>query len=102
MPSPRASGSATVSQITRRQFVCFSALATGALALPGCAAYSRARSNSPNEKLNVAVIGAGGKGASDTDSVAELGENIVGLCDADDDTLGKRCEKYPLAKRYRD
>lgn len=57
-------------------------------------------SKSANEKLNIAVIGAGGKGASDTDGCA--GENIVALCDVDEKTAGKTFEKYPNAQRFQD
>ena len=38
---------------------------------------------SPNEKLNVASIGAGGKASSDIRACAAT-ENIVALCDVDD------------------
>jgi hypothetical protein len=68
--------------------------------IPAGAAAVRARS--PNEKLNIAVIGAGGKGAGDTDEVAELGENIYALCDVDEATLKSRAQKYPQAKLFRD
>lgn len=37
---------------------------------------------SPNDKLNIACIGVGGKGTSDIESVSS--ENIVALCDVDD------------------
>src|SRR5581483_11282385 len=60
----------------------------------------RAESKSPNEKLNVAVIGCGGKGSSDTDGCAS--ENIVALCDVDETRAGKTFEKYPDAARYQD
>ncbi len=52
--------------------------------------------------LNVAVVGAGGKGTSDTDAVARLGENIVGLCDVDQSSLLGQARKYPKAKVFRD
>ena len=67
------------SGITRRQFIYASALAAGATALTGCTA-PRRRRLSANEKLNIGVIGSGGKGASDTDCCA--GENIVALYEA--------------------
>jgi predicted dehydrogenase len=69
------------------------------IAVPAYAA-SQPRRVSANEKLNIAVIGAGGKGASDTDSVAS--ENIVGLCDVDQNTLDSRAKKYPNAKLFKD
>ena len=70
--------------------------------VPLPAGAARARYKSPNEKLNIAVIGSGGKGAGDTDHCAELGENIVALCDVDEDTLNARRQKYPQAKLFRD
>jgi predicted dehydrogenase len=57
-------------------------------------------SRSPNEKLNIACIGIGGQGASDTDQVST--ENIVALCDVDDAYAAKTFNKYPKAKRYKD
>ena len=63
---------------------------------------ARARYRSPNEKLSIAVIGAGGKGAGDTDHCAELGENIVALCDVDENTLNGRKQTYSQAKLFRD
>ena len=70
--------------------------------VPLPAGAARARYKSPNEKLNIAVIGSGGKGAGDTDHCAELGENIVALCDVDEDTLNARRQKYPQAILFRD
>jgi len=60
-------------------------------------------SNSPNEKLNIACIGVGGKGDSDSDQAANYG-NIVAICDVDENTLNKRAEKeaFKNAKRYSD
>ena len=47
--------------LNRRQFIYTSALAASALAAGGCV-IPRARLKSPNEKLNIGAIGAGGKG----------------------------------------
>ena len=54
-----------------------------------------------NEKLNIAVIGAGGRGASDTSEVART-ENIVALCDVSETNLNKAAQKYPQARKYVD
>jgi predicted dehydrogenase len=56
-----------------------------------------------NDKLNFACIGVGGKGSSDADHVAQLG-NIVAICDVDEDTLGKKKkqEAFEKAKVYYD
>ena len=88
-------------QISRRRFLYSSALgAAGAILLPGCITTPNPRFKSPNEKLNIGVIGAGGKGESDTDSCAS--ENIVALCDIDGNTLARRGQKYPGAERFAD
>ena len=81
---------------TRRQFLYTTAIA-GAAAFSGYAA-TRPRRISANDKLNIGVVGAGGKGSSDTDHCA--GENIVALCDVDTKTLESRKGKYPNAKTY--
>ena len=85
-------------QVSRRQFLYTSSVAaTGAILLPGCATTPNVRYKSANEKLNIAVIGAGGKGSSDTDSCAS--ENIVALCDVDSTVLDARGAKYSKAQK---
>lgn len=83
-------------QISRRYFMMGSAAAVGAVA----ARRAKARTVSLNEKLNIAGIGVGGKGANDMDNVS--GENIVALCDVDEAHAAKCFNKYPKAKKYRD
>jgi predicted dehydrogenase len=55
---------------------------------------------SPNEKLNVAGIGAGGRGADDIDGVKS--ENIYALCDVDEKQAGGTFRRFPKAKVYYD
>jgi len=90
------------SPITRRHFLGQSVIVTTGLSFAAAMSTraASARKVSPNEKLNIAVIGAGGKGSSDTDSVAS--ENIVALCDIDDNTLKARGAKYGGAKLFND
>ncbi len=57
-------------------------------------------SASPNEKLNIAIIGPGGKGTSNLAGVA--GENIVAFAEVDDVRGGPSMAKFPMAKRYKD
>ncbi|HPA45077.1 MAG TPA: gfo/Idh/MocA family oxidoreductase, partial [bacterium] len=89
-------------KITRRLFLA----GTAATALAGCATparrpkLSRMGYRSPNEKLNIAGIGVGGKGSSDVDNVSS--ENIVALCDVDWNKASGTFGRYPNAKRYRD
>ncbi|MGY8769148.1 MAG: Gfo/Idh/MocA family protein, partial [Pirellulales bacterium] len=56
---------------------------------------------SPNERVNIACIGVGGKGSSDTDGAARYGE-IVAICDVDDQRLLQKAKQYPHAKKFHD
>lgn len=87
-------------QINRRQFV------RNATALAGAGLWlsshsKRAQSDSPNERVNVACIGIGGKGSSDTDGAARYGQ-VVALCDIDDQRLKQKANQYPDAKLFHD
>lgn len=53
-----------------------------------------------NDKLNIAIIGCGGKGRSNMDSVAN--QNIVALCDVDANPLAEAAKKHPNAKTFAD
>src|SRR6266581_4745418 len=87
------------SGLTRRQFIYTSTLAASALSLSSFAKPGPRRV-SPNEKLNLASVGVGGKGESDLSCCSE--ENIVALCDVDQRTLDRAHEKYPKANVYKD
>jgi predicted dehydrogenase len=58
------------------------------------------RHTPPSEKLNIAGIGVGGRGAGDLDAVSS--ENIVALCDVDQRRAADAFKRYPKAKKYRD
>jgi predicted dehydrogenase len=83
-------------RVTRRQFVGTALTAAGTVA--GMPAFLRARNL--NSKLNIAMIGAGGRGITNTEGVAS--ENIVVLCDVDTTALEKAGAKHPQAKRFID
>src|SRR5512143_1892317 len=89
--------------LSRRQFLRRTALAAGTatLAFPYVGQVLGA-----NDRINVACIGVGGKGDSDSSDAASCGGNIVALCDVDDGTLDKKAkqfaEKFPQLKRYKD
>jgi predicted dehydrogenase len=78
-------------------------LRTAAVAAGVWTTYGRlnfAQSNSPNEKLNIAAIGVGGRGGDDVNGCAH--ENLVALCDVDEARAAVNFEKFPQAKRYKD
>jgi len=56
--------------------------------------------NSANDKLNIAVIGVGGRGNASIKGVK--GENIVALCDVNEKNLAKAAEQFPKAETYTD
>ena len=54
----------------------------------------------PSEKLNIAAIGAGGRGRADLNQLDT--ENIVALCDIDERRAAGTAKKYKKAKIYKD
>jgi predicted dehydrogenase len=54
----------------------------------------------PSEKLNIGVIGSGGRGADDIEGVKS--QNIVALCDVDQDHAASMQKRFPSAKVYQD
>jgi len=54
----------------------------------------------PSDKLNIAGVGVGGRGASDLQAVSS--ENIVVLCDVDWRHAAGTFRRYPRAKKYKD
>lgn len=90
------------SGLSRRYFFFGSAAALAATRLEAKSTPSLKRLGykSPNEKLNIAAIGAGGKGHSDITGCAT--ENIVALADPDWKTAAKTFSEFPNAKQYKD
>jgi predicted dehydrogenase len=81
---------------SRRQFL--QVTVTAGTGLLGAPAFLRGRNL--NEKLNIACIGVGGRGASNLAGVA--GENIVVLCDVSQNAVDKAAEKHPQARKFSD
>ncbi len=95
--------SKSICHVTRRSFVASSAaLASGlALGIPAQQA-SAARRSAAHDKLNVGVVGAGGRGADNLNDLRSTGVNIVALCDCDARNAADSFIRYPDAKRYTD
>jgi predicted dehydrogenase len=88
-----------MARISRRRAIQASAASLGYfLTAP---AFAAERVFGANEKLRVAGIGVGGKGASDIAHAGELME-VVALCDVDSQRSGGSAEKFPHAKRLTD
>ncbi|HUY89933.1 MAG TPA: Gfo/Idh/MocA family oxidoreductase [Pirellulales bacterium] len=84
---------------TRRRFLQGASLA--GIGFWAAGRRDEAFADSPNERINIACIGVGGKGSSDTDQAGNYG-NIVAICDIDDQRLAAKAEKFPQAKTYND
>jgi predicted dehydrogenase len=84
------------SSLTRRRFLQRTALAGAAL----LGAPAIVSSRSPSEKLNLVLIGCGGRGAANMKEM--LGENIVALCDVSEPNLDAAAKHAPAAKKFRD
>jgi predicted dehydrogenase len=88
---------------TRRHFF-FGSLLAGALPAGGFAgapSLKRAGYKSPNERLNIACIGAGGRAPTNIAGCA-ITENIVAFADVDDVSAAPTYKLYEKASRYRD
>lgn len=84
--------------LTRRQFLKAASLAAAATHLLPCPASPRPLS--PNDKLNLGVIGTANRARQ---NIAALeSENIVALCDIDDTMLAAASQRFPEAKTYND
>ena len=81
-------------QSTRRAFLGRSLLAAGAVTF-GAPAFVSGRNL--NEKLNIAMIACGGRGAANMRGVAS--ENIVALCDVAQSAVDRAAEQYPMARK---
>ena len=57
----------------------------------------------PTRLLNLAIIGAGGRGGDNLEALAATGAvNIVAICDCDARQAGEAFKRYPSAARYSD
>jgi hypothetical protein len=87
---------------TRRYFF-YGSLLAGAVPSGGfgsSGSLPRLGYKSPNEKLNIASIGAGGRASADINGCSS--ENIVALCDVDDKNAARTFAAYEKAVKYKD
>src|SRR4051812_20846352 len=88
--------------VSRRHFFLGSLLA-GAVPNAGfgsTASLKHLGYKSPNEKLNIAAIGAGGKGNSDIAGCSS--ENLVAMADPDEKRAVKNFTAFPNVPKYKD
>ena len=61
-----------------------------------------ARSYQANEKLNIALIGVGGRGRWFVGTIPKLGTNVVAMCDVNDRKSELSFKEIPQAKKFHD
>ena len=92
-----------MTNISRRNFLQRSAAAAAAFTIVPNSILGKSHGHlAPSDKLNVAVVGPGGRANGVLTPIAEAGENIVGLCDVDWNKAKKVFERFPNAKKFWD
>lgn len=89
-------------RISRRYFF-YGSLLAGAIPAAGfgtVGSLKRMGYKSPNEKLNIASIGAGGKGYTDIHGC--MSENIVAMADPDEKRAARTFNEFPNVPKYKD
>lgn len=93
---------ANTTNTTRRDFVKQSAAVGAAVWWMGdSSAVSAPKNPGPAARLQIACIGVGGKGSSDSISAGKEGD-VVALCDIDDKSLDKKAQRFPKAQKFND
>jgi predicted dehydrogenase len=85
---------------SRREFLQGAAGAVTAFTIVPRHVLGAAGRTAPSDKLNIAIIGVGGRGGASVGGCG--GENIVALCDVDTRRMEEASKKHPRAKRYQD
>src|SRR5579862_2598993 len=91
-------------RFSRRHFF-YGSLLAGALSRRGFGSTPSLKAagyKSPNEKLNLAAIGAGGQPAADLRLAHAGKENVVALADVDWARGSESFERFPNASKYKD
>lgn len=83
----------------RREFIKYTGLVGAGVWTS--TALGAVESNSPNQKIQFACFGVGGKGSSDTADAARRGE-VIAICDVDTKRLKASQRRYPNAKSFTD
>ena len=91
------------SDMSRRSFLKTASVASAALSLPALLRSQQSGdvpAQTPNNRLNVACCGVGGRGY---DAVQGMkGENLVAFCDVDDERAAQTYKEFPNVPHFRD
>ena len=87
-------------KISRRNFIGSTAATVAAFHVVPSHVLGGNGTQSPSDKLNIAVIGAGGQGESNLNQCTN--ENFVAFCDVDDERASGTFRRYPNVPKYKD
>ena len=87
-------------KVTRRRFLSTSAAYVAGMTIVPSHVIAGLGHKAPSDKLNIAIIGVGGRGGSNLNAVSS--ENIVMLCDVNEPVMLKAAERFPQAKKFKD
>jgi predicted dehydrogenase len=99
MVNPEKTTKRNDGKMSRRDFMS-GAAAVAAFTIVPRHVLGGAGNKAPSEKLNIAGIGVGGQGGGDIGNVSS--ENIVALCDVDQERAGGTFNRFKNAKKYKD
>ncbi len=85
--------------ISRRKFLGISSAAVSSFMILPRNVLGGKGYTAPSDKLDIAAIGIGGQGAWDLENLKS--ENIIALCDVDQEYAAETFKLYPKAKKYR-
>lgn len=84
--------------INRRRFLLQTSAAASTLGFPAIVSCQ-----SPNQKINLAFIGSGGRGAANLKELTkDAASNVVALCDVNEQNLYRAAEQFPAAAKFKD
>jgi len=84
--------------LSRRSFLKSASIASAAAAFPSVMRSQQGQS--PNNKLNIALIGLGGRGRAAVTGLKD--ENYVAFCDVDDTRAAQTFKEFPDVPTFRD
>ena len=86
----------------RRRFLAAAAGSIAGFHILRRSVMAGAEQTPPSERLNIAGIGVGGQGGGVVRQLAELGQNVVALCDVDGKYAAHTFKTYPQAETFKD
>lgn len=91
------------SSISRRAFLAEAGAVSAAMSLKTARAQDTAKKAGPNERVNVATVGAGGQAASNIMQLEQTGlVNFVAFCDVDDERAADIYNRFPDVPTWKD